>query len=111
MTDIVNPLATQEPNSVTICAYSGFRIREGDQVRRTWDGHLVLARFWEPRHPQDFVRARPDTRETPSQGMLRPEDQFVIANEDLFYEGDVLSIYTGQLIVTSTGLVIKVVQS
>jgi len=111
MTDIVNLQATPEPDSVTICAYSGFRIREGDEVRRTWDGHLVLARFWEPRHPQDFVRARPETPERPSQGMLRPEDQFVIVNEDLFYEGDVLSIHTGQLIVTSTGLVIRVMQS
>lgn len=111
MTDIVNPLATQEPNSVTICAYSGFRIRDGDEVRMTWDGHLVLARFWEPRHPQDFVRARPDTVSAPPIGMLRPEDQFVNVNEDLFYEGDVLSVYTGQLVVTSTGLVIRVMQS
>lgn len=93
MTDIINPQATPEPENATICAYSGFRIRDGDEVRRTWDGHLVLARFWEPRHPQDFVRARPDTRETPSQGMLRPDDQFVPPVPTIPYEQRVAVIY------------------
>jgi len=44
------------------------------EMKKTWDGFYVHACHWEPRHPQDFVRAvrddqtvkinRPDTEPT-----------------------------------------------
>ena len=41
----------------------------------TWDGLRVHKDFWEPRHPQDFVRSRPDDQSVRD---ARPEgeDQF-----------------------------------
>lgn len=44
-----------------------FRIKE---LKKTWDGLLVCDKDWEPRQPQDFVRAVEDTI-TP-QGPTRP---------------------------------------
>ena len=41
------------------CDYSGF-VCHASETRMTWDGWRVLKRFWEPRHPQDFVRVTPD---------------------------------------------------
>jgi len=42
-----------------ICDYSGQKIKRSE-ARYTWDGHLVKAEFWEPRHPQDFLRGVKD---------------------------------------------------
>ena len=42
-----------------ICDYSGFKFH-ASEMRKTWDGYWVHKRFWEPRHPQDFVRATED---------------------------------------------------
>lgn len=42
-----------------ICDYSGFA-GWSDEMVKTWDGHYVLKQFWEPRHPQDFVRGKVD---------------------------------------------------
>lgn len=41
------------------CDISGFWCLRSE-CRLRWDGKLVRADFWEPRQPQDFVRARPD---------------------------------------------------
>jgi hypothetical protein len=66
----------QSPQPGYVCAYSGFPIRHGDAVRKTWDGQTVLARFWEPRQPQDFVRTRPEhPLRTDATGA--PADQFI----------------------------------
>lgn len=75
-TDLVNPSATIEPPDSIVCDYSGVRVRQGDQLRRTWDGFNVLSRHWEPRHPQDFVRSRPEATST-TQANQRPPDQFI----------------------------------
>jgi len=40
-----------------ICDYSGFTMKT-HEARRTWDGYIVRKDFWEPRHPQDFVKSR-----------------------------------------------------
>jgi len=52
-----------------ICDRCGFRLKS-DQLRDTWDGLKVCAPCWEPRHPQDFVRAR---RERITPPWTRPE--------------------------------------
>jgi hypothetical protein len=38
-----------------ICDRSGFKCKRSE-CRTTWDGKLVRADFWEPRHPQDIIR-------------------------------------------------------
>ena len=77
-TDITNPLASNEPETeyTTVCDLSGFTVNKGEIMRKTWDGYSVLERFWEPRHPQDMVRAKPERTE-PKQGKPRPDDEFI----------------------------------
>lgn len=50
-----------KPNGrhLVICELSGFQCWS-DEVRETWDGKIVHKDFWEPRHPQDFVRGKAD---------------------------------------------------
>jgi hypothetical protein len=53
------------------------RKRKASTLRATWDGLMVCRdTCWEPRHPQDFVRGKPE-RIAPD--VLRPEppDSFV----------------------------------
>lgn len=45
-----------------ICDRCG-RPFKASQLRRTWDGLMVCERDWEPRHPQDYVRAQKDRTE------------------------------------------------
>ncbi|NIW96980.1 MAG: hypothetical protein GWN13_01800 [Phycisphaerae bacterium] len=61
------------------CDYSGFKIRRS-QAKKKWDGLLVDRRFWEIRHPQDFVRGIKDRQAVPDP---RPEgdDTFLSTNE------------------------------
>lgn len=47
-----------------ICQVCGFK-KKASQIRRRWDGFLVCEDDYEIRHPQDFVRARPDTHVLP----------------------------------------------
>lgn len=42
-----------------ICDRCGFKVLRS-QARKTWDGLIVCRKDWEPRHPQDFVKARSD---------------------------------------------------
>ena len=46
------------------------------ELKKRWDGLMVCNTDWEPRHPQDFVRARIDHQAVP---FSRPEpaDQFI----------------------------------
>lgn len=76
--EIANPAATFEDEAqfTTVCDYSGFTVKAGDRVRKTWDGLTVLDRFWEPRQPQDFVRSRPESAER-KQGTPRAPDRFI----------------------------------
>ena len=68
------------------CDYSGF-ICHASETKMTWDGFRVRKDFWEPRHPQDFVRggggdphpvpdARPRTRvyTDPDETVTTPDD-------------------------------------
>lgn len=56
---------------------SGLKVRKSDTVKQ-WDGNIVDRRRADPRHPQDFVRARkediavPDARPRPPEAFVGP---------------------------------------
>jgi hypothetical protein len=45
-----------------ICDRCGRKFKSS-RLRPTWDGLMVCERDWEPRHPQDFVRAAQPERQ------------------------------------------------
>ena len=55
-----------------VCDVCGCHVYSSDAMQR-WDGMVTCKQDWEPRHEQDFVRARKD-RLIP-QGLLRPEGE------------------------------------
>ena len=59
-----------------VCDICGFEFYD-DEVKTTWDGKVVCEKDWEPRHPQDFVRARPDKISVDEPRRPEPEDVFV----------------------------------
>jgi hypothetical protein len=42
-----------------VCDECGFDMHQSD-LRRRWDGAMVCAQDWEPRHPQDSLKAVPE---------------------------------------------------
>ena len=58
-----------------ICDVCGQKYKSGDMKKR-WDGLMVCHNDWEPRHPQDFLRAVPDRQAVPW-SRPRTEDIFV----------------------------------
>lgn len=46
-------------DNLAVCDRSGFVVYSS-MLRREWNNLRVLERFWEVRHPQDFVRGIPD---------------------------------------------------
>lgn len=67
---IVNTSATAGVTNSLICDRTGFRVPVSTGLRREWTGAMVRPQSWEPRHPQDMVRARPAER---AAGSPRPE--------------------------------------
>ena len=59
-----------------VCDVCGFEYRASEMEER-WDGRLVCKEDWEPRHPQEMVRAKHD--DTRAKGHIReePADEFV----------------------------------
>lgn len=47
-----------------ICDRCGFKYKN-HELRKEWTGLMVCEYCWELRHPQDFVRARPDQKPLP----------------------------------------------
>ena len=47
-----------------VCYRCG-RKRKAADMRRQWQGYWVCKEEWEPRHPQDFVRAVSDEQSPP----------------------------------------------
>jgi hypothetical protein len=39
--------------------------RKATEMRKQWQGYWVCPEHWEPRHPQDFVKAVPDNPSVP----------------------------------------------
>lgn len=58
-----------------ICDVCGLRFKS-DELQKDWRGLMVCRTDYETRHPQDFLRVRPDTSELP---WTRPEgeDEFL----------------------------------
>lgn len=58
-----------------ICDECGFK-KKASECKLRWDGCFVCQADWEPRQPQDFLRAFPDNQRVP---LPRPEapDQFI----------------------------------
>lgn len=52
-----------------ICDVCKWKFKASD-LRRRWDNLMVCEKDWEPRHPQDFIRAIPDMQALP---WTRPE--------------------------------------
>lgn len=46
-------------------------VERSTNVKREWTGLIVCNECWEPRHPQDFVRVRPEN--TAAKGLVSPE--------------------------------------
>ena len=42
-----------------ICDRTGMKVK-ASQTRKEWTGLIVRKESWEPRHPQEFIRGRPD---------------------------------------------------
>lgn len=66
-------------NYNVICDRCGRKFKR-TQVKFEWDYLLVCDECWEPRQPQDLLRAIPDPQTVP---IARPEapDQFVTGND------------------------------
>lgn len=58
-----------------ICDRCGLEYNS-DQLKTEWTGLMVCAPCWEPRHPQDFIRARPE-KIVPPWTRPEPEDTFI----------------------------------
>lgn len=54
------------------CDISGF-ICKRSECRMRWDGKLVRADFWEPRHAQDFIRAHKDDQTVKDARVRQPD--------------------------------------
>lgn len=48
----------------TVCDVCGMRY-DSSQLQMRWDGLMVCNKDWEPRQPQDFVRAKVDIQAVP----------------------------------------------
>ena len=63
------------PGDWNAVCYDCGRKRKASEMVRHWQGHWVCKEHWEPRHPQDFVRAVPD-QQTPPWVQPMPADKF-----------------------------------
>lgn len=61
------------------CDRCGFKTRSS-QTKKEWTGLIVCGPCWEPRHPQDFVRGRPDRQAVQDPRPEQP-DTFLDTNE------------------------------
>lgn len=62
-----------------ICDRCGFEYWS-DELRKEWTGLMVCRADWEPRHPQDTIRAKPD-RQAPPWVRPDPEESFVATDD------------------------------
>lgn len=67
------------------CDACGRKLK-GSQARQMWNGNQVCQRCWEPRQPQDFVRA---IVENPTPPFVRdPADTFLAYGDAIVLETD-----------------------
>ena len=82
--NVTNSQATSEPDNLLICDRSGFKVRIAEGLKTEWTGLMVKARFWEPRHPQDFVRGVSEHL----RGSPRPEPDDVFLSQTEVQDSD-----------------------
>lgn len=58
-----------------VCFECGHK-RKASTMKKNWQGYWVCPEHWEPRQPQDFVRAVPD-QQTPPWVQPMPADRFL----------------------------------
>lgn len=61
-----------------LCAECGGKFKFNQLVKH-WQGYYVCRAHWEPRHPQDYVKARPE-RGSPGGAQAEPADVFVVGD-------------------------------
>lgn len=66
-------------DSNAICDSCGHKYKQS-QLRKRWDGAMVCSADWEPRHPQDLIKARPE-RNNVKNARFEPAYRFLDANE------------------------------
>lgn len=71
-----------------ICDICGFRFK-ASQLKKNWKNEMVCEADFELRHPQDFIRVRPEKISVP---WARPEGEDVFLNVCWLWER---SAYTG----------------
>jgi hypothetical protein len=64
-----------------VCDRCGFDFRSS-KLRKEWTGAIVCSNCWEPRHPQDFIRAVKDDQSPKGLVNPEPEDTFVTVTYD-----------------------------
>lgn len=63
-----------------ICDRTGFKVK-ASETRHEWNGLIVRKESWEPRHPQDFVKARGDRQRVPYPRPEPTSDTFINAED------------------------------
>lgn len=66
-------------DSNAICDSCGFKFKQS-QLKKRWDGAMVCSADWEPRHPQDSLKARPE-RNNIKDARPVPEYRFLAVGE------------------------------
>ena len=86
-----------------ICDSCGEKHKSGD-LRKRWDGFMVCGSCYEPRHPQDFLRSRPDRQSVPwsRPKLLERWDDVTGAYDDLFITDVITRISDYNLIFTDS---------
>lgn len=67
-------------DSNAICDCCGFKYKQS-QLRKRWDGAMVCDADFEVRHPQDFIKARPE-RNNIKDPRPEPEIRYVAIGEN-----------------------------
>lgn len=70
----------QRNNHWVECMRCGFTVRSSD-TRKEWTGLIVCKDEWEPRHPQDMIRAKTDNER--AVGLVHSESPLV--EQDIAY--------------------------
>lgn len=66
-------------DSKAVCDVCGFDMHQSD-LKKRWDGAMVCSADWEPRHPQDSIRLRPE-RNTVKDARPAPEPRYLAVGE------------------------------
>jgi hypothetical protein len=73
-------MAYRHGDALGLCQRCGFKYHLSE-LRKEWTGKLVCRGCFDPRHPQEFVRAMPDNQRPRRQPSPEPDDVFLSANE------------------------------